>query len=169
MKLFSAALLSMAVNAINLRQHSHAQSLAETMVQDLFTPVDYTATHSCDYVARRFRDDTYLSYADQCAASGNFVDHTFGGNDAINWSQGNSGGGDDHNSWLGKDWVSAQDSRISKAGTSYPRTLRGNSNTMDVEDIKQGSSGNCYFLASLQAIAIQSTNWFWDYTFSGID
>ena len=59
-------------------------------------------THSCTYSTERLRDQDYLSYSEQLnslVGDTKWTDTSMAGDDALNWDDGNSGGGIDHESW----------------------------------------------------------------------
>lgn len=68
--------------------------------QDFVSSTD--GTHSCTYSAERLRDKGYLTYIEQVAQSTGaekWEDGSMAGDDALNWDDGNSGGGVDHSDW----------------------------------------------------------------------
>ena len=133
------------VQSISIRPASTpvtATDLAQQFVNDKH--------HTCDFAHRRMADEEQPNYQDVISAKDNWEDATFPRDDAIDWD-------DVAATYRSLDWI-ADSSYLSwsRMSETYPEadgySLLG-TDGFNPADVKQGSIGNCWFLAAASAVA----------------
>lgn len=112
--------------------------------------------HDCTWVHRRLRDQDYLTYNQQVTtqieSATKWSDPTFPVVDAIQWPDMLTGSAADLTSYATSAYL-----KWLRLQTNFPAyqgySLFGQDKQATVDDIMQGSLGNCWFMASASAIA----------------
>lgn len=148
------------VNAVRLRQSTLAEDPVELAETEATTAVEqsfpWTATHDCTWVHRRLADKDYLTYDQQVAkqieTGTKWSDPTFPVADAIQWPDVLTGSGGNLSSYATSAYL-----KWLRLQTNFPAfqgfSLFGQDGAATVNDIMQGSIGNCWFMASCSAVA----------------